>query len=644
MKKWVVLLALAACSSSHGGVAGDAGPGGSGADAPIADAPGDAKPPGDPFKALAALPAQCSADHWCWRDPTPSGNDYAHIYATAPDNLWLVGQYGTVMQWDGAAWHAHHPPALAGQQASQQYAFSISGRGPDDMWLIYGTTLQHWDGQTWTIRDSAPTTGNPAFDSVWEAPNGDVWATMSNGQIDRALGGGAFVKIDTGCNCFLGTIWGLAANDFWMTALPGKIIHSDGHAFTPSVDTPAVVGSFAGAAGNDVWCTGTGGVAMHWNGATWTQVPTGLVDGFILGMTALATNDVWWWQQTSSASSVLLHWDGTTLTKTAIDTTAVGRFLYSAAIIDGRFWFVGGGGAVYTKTDANAVAPIVDPHTNIINDIWGTSADDLYFTDGGEIFHWNGTAQTTIPIAAAYLSGVRVGGADELFAVGHDVTADHLGYVASAYHFDGATWTKAPLVTSTFEDVRLFTRVFAMGPGEAMAVGSKGIAYHFTGGVWSAIDSGVTSDLLGVWGPDADHLWVTGAHGTLLRWDRATPDVLTPDPTAPATTDDLGAIHGAGGVTWIATSNINVLRNTGAGWTTVETACGPGCWISARGVFAIDANNVVLSSAGTSQLARWNGKGFALEDSGNAVASPVIFQPPGGPMLAGGSHGFTEHP
>jgi hypothetical protein len=50
------------------------------------------------------------------------------------------------------------------------------------MWLIYGTTLQHWDGQTWTIRDTAPTTGNPAFDSVWEAPNGDVWATMSNGQ------------------------------------------------------------------------------------------------------------------------------------------------------------------------------------------------------------------------------------------------------------------------------------------------------------------------------------------------------------------------------------------------------------------------------------------------------------------------------
>jgi len=546
------------------------------------------------------------------------------------------------MQWDGTAWHFHHPPALPGQQASQQYAFSIAGRGPNDMWLIYGTTLQHWDGQTWTIRDSAPTTGNPAFDSVWEAPNGDVWATMSNGQIDRALGGGAFVKIDTGCNCFLGTIWGLAPDDFWMTALPGKIIHSDGHTFTTSTTTPGVVGSFVGAARNDLWCTGADGVMMHWNGQTWTQVPAGSIDDFILGMNALATNDVWWWSQGSSGS-VLLHWDGATLSQKPIDTNSA-ALLFSAAIVDGRFWFVGRGGAVYTKPPDNTLAPIIDPHTDITIDIWGSSADDLYFTNGGQILHWDGTSQATIAIAAAYLSGVRTAGADELFAVGRDLTPDHMGYIASGYHFDGTTWTKSELVTSTFQDFRYFARVFAMGPGEAMAVGYKGIAFHFTGGQWTPVASGVTSDLLGVWGPDPDHLWITGAHGTLLQWDRAKPDILTPDPAAPATTDDLVAVHGAGGVTWIATSNINVLRNTGTGWTQLETSCGPGCFIAASTLFAIDANNVVLSASGQSRMARWNGKEFVLEDSGNALSSTVIFQPPGGPMLAGGSHGFTQHP
>ena len=652
MKQWVVVLALlAACGSHHGTTPGDSGADAPSvdaaiADAPIADAPIDAGPLGDPLAELVTLPAQCSADHWCWRDPTPIGNDYAHIYSTAPDNIWLVGQYGTVMQWDGHAWRFHHPPALPGQEAAQQYAFSIAGLGPRDMWLVYGTTLQHWDGTTWTIRDAAPTTGNPAFDSVWEAPNGDVWATMSNGQIDRSLGGGAFVKVDTGCQCFLGTIWGLAPDDFWITALPGTIFHSDGHTFTASASTPAVVGSFVGAARNDVWCTGVDGVVMHWNGASWTQIPTGLVDGFILGMNALAANDVWWWYQIASGSSVLLHWDGTSLTQTPLDTSAVGGFLYSAAIIEGRFWFVGRGGAVYTKSKAgsNTVAPIIDPHTDIITDIWGSSADDLYVTDGGKIQHWIGKSQTTLPIAAAFLSGVHTNGTDELFAVGRDVSPDRTGYVASAYHFDGTTWTKAELVTSTFQDFRYFTRVFAMGPGEAMAVGYKGLAFHFTGGRWTPLATGVTTDLLGVWGPDPDHLWITGAAGTLLTWDRAKPDLLTPDPTLPATTDDLVAVHGAGGVTWIATSNIEVLRNTGTGWTPLETACGPGCWVVARGLFAVDANNVVLSAAGQSRMARWNGTSFVLEDTGNALPSPVLFQPPGGPMLAGGSHGFTQHP
>ena len=61
-----------------------------------------------------AMPALCSADRWCWRDPRPAGNDYDHVYASAADNVWLIGQHGTVLQWDGVTWRAHHPPVLAG--------------------------------------------------------------------------------------------------------------------------------------------------------------------------------------------------------------------------------------------------------------------------------------------------------------------------------------------------------------------------------------------------------------------------------------------------------------------------------------------------------------------------------------------------
>src|SRR5258705_473809 len=83
--------------------------------------------------ALPAMPAQCSADHWCWRDPKPVGNDYDHVYATSDDNIWLIGQHGTVLQWDGAAWRTHHPAVLPGQAAAQ-FPMSISGRNAGDMW------------------------------------------------------------------------------------------------------------------------------------------------------------------------------------------------------------------------------------------------------------------------------------------------------------------------------------------------------------------------------------------------------------------------------------------------------------------------------------------------------------------------------
>jgi hypothetical protein len=90
---------LAACHAS---------PGNAPPDAPITDADpdsgsGDAAPPSaDPFGA-ATLPATCFGYRWCWRTPRPAGNDHSRVFATAPDNVWLIGQHGTVLQWNGRA-------------------------------------------------------------------------------------------------------------------------------------------------------------------------------------------------------------------------------------------------------------------------------------------------------------------------------------------------------------------------------------------------------------------------------------------------------------------------------------------------------------------------------------------------------------
>ncbi len=614
------LVALAACSS-HGPANPDAAVNG-----------------GDPFGQLVGLPASCSVDHWCWRTPTPAGNDYAQVYATAPNNVWLIGQHGVVMQWNGSVWTFHHPAQPSGSVI--EMAYSISGRGPDDMWLLIGSTIQHWDGSTWSIGDSLPPSGTVSYDSIWEAPNGDVWVTMSTGMVDRSVGGGPFVQLDTGCNCLLGSIWGTAPDDFWMTGLPGNIMHFDGRMFTTSYRGASPVGSFIGVTKNDIWVSGADGTLVHWNGATWTLVPTGVGPGYLSGATALGSSDVWWWDASStSAMSAFVHWDGKTVTATPVDTSSLGVFIYSAAIIDGKWWLVGGGGAVYTKDSDNSVAPIVDPHVMNLEGMWGASDDDMYFGTGGEIRHWDGATLTTLApdIGASSLSGIHTGSVDELFGVGFEETSDHATYIANAFHYDGTAWTKAQLVESAIAEHHYFTQVWAIAPGEAMAVGYGGIAYHYAAGTWNQVATGVTTDLMGVWGPDTDHLWISGAQGTLLQWNRSSPDVLVPDPTL-ASTDNLGAIAGVDGVMWIAAGDAAVVTGSDAGWTKVATP------VSADGIFAIDATNVVISSAGQSQLARWNGTAFVPEDNSAGAPTPVLFQPPGGTMLAGGLKTLVEHP
>jgi len=569
----------------------------------------------------------------------PTGNELSRVYSTAPNNIWLTGQHGTVMQWTGYAWIVHRPPVPAGQEPAQ-YPMSISGRSGADMWMIYGSTIVHWDGATWTIRDELPPNGVVAFNSIWEAPNGDVWVTMNTGSVKRSRNGGAFLQMSAGCDqCFLGSIWGVASDDFFITTLPAGILHYDGQSFVRSYNGPLIAGSYMGSK-NDVWVSGADGAVLHWDGAAWTTVSTGPTNWYVTGMAVLASNDVWWWASVSSAMSAFLHWDGAAITTTFVDTTNIPS-LYSGAIIDGRWWLVGGAGVVYTRSAANMISPIKGPPPfRGAKAMWGSADSNMYFATGGEIYHWDGTTTTAIPIAANTISGVRREGFDEIFATGFELSSDHTKYIANAFHFDGTSWTKTQLEGAPLAERRYFSQVFAMGPGEAMAVGYGGIAYHYANGTWTSVATEVTTDLVGVWGPTADQVWMTGPAGTLLTWNSSEPGVATRDTTLPFTTDDLGPIHGADGITWIGvTNNLYVYRNAApGGWTKVMANVVP------NGLFAVSATNVVVSSSAQSRLARWNGAQFVAEDNASGIATPILFRPPGGTMLASGLWGLVQHP
>lgn len=90
---------------------------------------------------------------------------------------------------------------------------------------------------------------------------------------------------------------------------------------------------------------------------------------------------------------------------------------------------------------------------------------------------------------------------------------------------------------------------------------------------------------------------------------------------------------------WIGMpASADLLAFDGAAWTRMHSG------VPAGGLLAIDASHVVVSSPGQSLLARWDGATWNVEDIASGTTMPVPFQPPGGPLLAGGIGGLVQHP
>lgn len=619
-------------------------------DAIAVDAPTDAYfpphidaavgPGGDPFGALQALPGYCSVDNWCWWMPKPVGNSYARIASSAPDNIWLTAGGGTVLQWNGQSWISHRPPVLPGEQIDQ-YPFAIATSAGNDTWLIFGTKTLHWDGATWTILDQLPTTGNPQFLNIWMAPDDSAWITISNGTINHWHDG---IKdtIAVGCGCFIGSIWGTATDDIFVTTI-GGIYHFDGTTFSPTYTAGTTAAWYQGTR-RDTWVSGQGGDLLHWDGNAWIKIPTGLTGNVTIQTVGyLSSDDAWWYAYTSSQDVSFIHWDGHTVQVTPIDeSTEATTFdcctsITQAAIIDGRWWLVGGSGGIWTKVGAAQVKPIIEPALLDTLAMWGPSEDDLYFAWGGGVRHWDGAHLTSTALPVSNLAGQRLAeGSDELFGTGFGIDFTTNQYLSYMFHFAHGTWTQWTIEIDP-PGVYAFTNVWPIGPGEALATGYKGRLAHFSNGAWHLLASGTTEDLGAMWGPDADHVWI-GGNGHVYQWTRAT-DAIAADAAFPGT-GTINTLDGIGQTLWVSSfQGLTAYRRGPNGtWTAFPEH------VQANSLVAISEDNVVVSSASQSRLLRFNGSDFVEEYLMAWYAMGTLFHIPGGATYATNGDGILRHP
>jgi hypothetical protein len=444
--------------------------------------------------------ASCARFGWV-AEPVPLSTTTS-ISGTSDDDLWVVGNGGAALHFNGAAW-TQVTTGITGD------LIRVSAAGSGDVWAVDSTDVIHWNGTQWASANA------PAGSYT------DLWATA----------GFAAAGTTTGIIAWDGTMWqvlgsyaggavtairGTSATDVW-AADSTKLWHWNGASWTASLT--AQINSIAAVAPDDVWISGSvgsptfGSLIAHWNGTAWTRYASDLA-GLYGSVTADAPNDAW-----ISEDGNVYHFDGTAFETTLpLSAASRGDLIEIHSFGPGDIVGVSGDGVVYRYRGQSYVE--WDPSAAAIpSHSWMDNGDDIFVADApGHISHWDGstwTGTTTVVDSTGFTS-VFGTGSDNVWAASssgslyHYTTAwtkqttsvpggavlwgtganDMWAFTATqANHYDGSNWT-----VSSFIDVIAATGSSA---NDVWAISPTAIS-HWDGTAWVAVTYPSADALVGI--------------------------------------------------------------------------------------------------------------------------------------------------
>lgn len=190
--------------------------------------------------------------------------DLAAVWGTSPGDIMILDRDRTLYRGDGKNFCATVLPT-----SDLTYNAEISGTGPSDIWVTTGSTMLHYDGQSWRV------TGSLSAEHVFAPAARDAWAA---GEALHRWDGSRWnlVIASTGFASSFGPIWGTSSSDVWTSQdvfLGGDYsLHWTGTGFTKIADDGQTRGTLSGSASNDIWSFGF--YHQHWDGTKWNYVQT----------------------------------------------------------------------------------------------------------------------------------------------------------------------------------------------------------------------------------------------------------------------------------------------------------------------------------------------------------------------------------
>ena len=379
---------------------------------------------------------------------------YYSIWGTGPGDIWAVGD--RVARWNGTTWTA----AEGGMPAAGNCR-SIWGTGANTVWCGAAGRFYRWDGLQWSVAkelssESLPSSIAGSGTNAWSVgPSGfiasltqDTWHAVS----DPSLG--TF-------NAAVFVAGAAGAVEGWAVGRGGTAARTkDGLAWTAeSLNTTSDLNAIWASGPDNIWAVGLG-TCLRFNNKTWTAVPiptgTDITNVSLTSIFGSGPNDIWIVGNTPGASSLALHWDGSSLNPVPKPPDGVS----SVVVYQG----------VPHITDGNGLG--------------------IYKLSGGV---WN-------LVKSGKIAQLAVQG-NVLFAVGGDGIS----------RFDGTAWN----ADVTGEG---FSALYAKSPTEAWAWGGSypnARLMRFNGTTWSEVDR-FPQPINGIGGFGGD-TWVVGGGGSILH-------------------------------------------------------------------------------------------------------------------------------
>jgi hypothetical protein len=108
------------------------------------------------------------------------------VWASGPNDIWVVGQLAYIQHWNGTTWEDSDPGNDASGGVLSVNLYGVWGAAPNDVWAVgEGGTIIHFNGAQWSLfaggGGMGPTTRT--LHGVWGSSANDVWAVGDNGTI-----------------------------------------------------------------------------------------------------------------------------------------------------------------------------------------------------------------------------------------------------------------------------------------------------------------------------------------------------------------------------------------------------------------------------------------------------------------------------